>query len=193
MIVCAAALTPFTAGAMTAKKQEPVSRLKPWQDFANRQNMSLNALSACEQGNCESAEVQRWAGLITDLKMQNRLRQIITVNKWFNRLPYKHDQFAYGQLDYWADTRQLLINRGDCEDYALSKYYTLRQLGFTPEELKIMVVYDQSTYTNHAVLMVYTNGSRYMMDINSDDTDPSPMESRYRSIYGFNEKTAWYY
>lgn len=175
-------------------RQAPVSGIAPWPDFLRRQTMSLQALSSCERNPAAcTPEMQRWAGLIDNLQGQSRLRQIITVNKWFNRLPYKYDEYAYGTLDHWADTAELLQKRGDCEDYALSKYYTLRELGFTPDQLKVVVVYDNTTYTNHAVLMVYIDGTRYMMDINDDSMDPSPMESRYRSLYSFNEQTAWYY
>ncbi len=183
--------------AMAAKpvREAPVSGLAKWPDFAKRQSTSLQALTLCEQNkqSCASPEVERWAGLIDNLRGQNHLRQIITVNKWFNRLPYKYDEYAYNTLDYWADTSELLLKRGDCEDFALSKYYTLRQLGFTPEQLKVTVVYDKDSFSNHAVLMVYIDGTRYMMDINGDSTDPTPMETRYRSLYSFNEQTAWYY
>jgi len=175
-------------------RQGPVDQLPHWSDFATRQNTSLQALQACEQNpqNCSSEEVQRWAKLIETLRGQNKLRQIITVNGWFNRLPYKYDQYAYGKDDYWADTLELLVKRGDCEDVALSKYYTLRELGFTPDELKVTMVYDTQTYADHAVLMVYINNTRYMLDLD-DDTDPYLMDMRYRPIYSFNEQTAWYY
>ena len=178
-----------------AVRTEPVGQLSEWPDFIRRQSLSLQALHHCtrDRAACESPEIERWAGLIQSLQGQNRLRQIITVNKWFNRLPYKYDDVAYNTADYWADTRALLLHRGDCEDYALSKYYTLRQLGFSPDQLKIAVVYDKESYSNHAVLMVYIDGTRYMMDINGDSTDPSPMGPRYRTLYTFNERSAWYY
>lgn len=190
------AALPFATPALASKpvRVEPVNQLARWPDFARRQSASLHDLDLCAQGQgCGSPEIERWASLIGNLQGQNHLRQIITVNKWFNRLPYKYDEYAYNQNDYWADTRELLTYRGDCEDFALSKYYTLRQLGFNPDQLKIVVVYDKQSYANHAVLMVYVDGTRYMMDINGDSTDPSPMETRYRSLYSFNEKTAWYY
>ena len=188
--------TISTAGfAAMPVREEPVTALPQWQDFQYRQSRSLNALSLCERDpeSCQPKELGRWVKLLDDLKYQNRLRQIITVNRWFNRLPYRHDEYAYDTLDYWADTAELLEKRGDCEDYALSKYYTLRELGFSPDELKIMVVYDEVAYVNHAVLMVYIDGTRYMLDINADSTDPWEMGNRYRPIYGFNEQTAWFY
>lgn len=194
-LICACA--PAIAGAKppAATKVQPVEQLPHWNDFAQRQSRSLQALDTCERDKtlCQSKEIERWTKLVDDLRPQNKLRQIITVNRWFNRLPYKYDEYAYNTLDYWADTEELLLKRGDCEDYALSKYYTLRRLGFSPDELKVAVVYDTITYTNHAVLMVYTNGTRYMLDINADDTTADKMDYRYRTLYTFNEKTAWIY
>lgn len=192
MLLCFAWMPAFAAKPL---RESPVSKLPQWHDFSLRQQDAIAALEVCEQNEraCRSADVARWAKLIDDLKTQNRLRQIITVNRWFNRLPYKHDEYAYNTLDYWADTAALLERRGDCEDYALAKYYTLRQLGFSPEELKVAVVYDSEEYLNHAVLMVYVGGTRYMLDINGDDTDPSPMTYRYKTLYTFNENKAWFY
>jgi predicted transglutaminase-like cysteine proteinase len=196
-ILALAVLAVIASAPVAAKavRVEPVGQLNGWSDFTRRQTLSMQALDLCSQrpGECETAEMRRWAELIKSLKGENQLRQIITVNKWFNRLPYKYDDVAYNTSDYWAATQELFQYRGDCEDYALSKYYTLRQLGFTPDQLKIVVVYDKQSYSNHAVLMIYINATRYMMDINGDATDPSPMGPRYRPLYSFNEKTAWYY
>lgn len=189
-----AGILPVPVVAKTVRV-EPVSKVSEWPDFLRRQTSSLQALDLCSRmpSKCESAEMARWAALIKSLEGQNHLRQIITVNKWFNRLPYKYDDVAYNTSDYWAATQELFKYRGDCEDYALSKYYTLRQLGFTPEQLKVAIVYDRESYSNHAVLMVYVDGTRYMMDINGDSTDPTAVGTRYRPLYSFNEKTAWYY
>ncbi len=187
---------PFlAAGAATPSREEPVDYLPQWNNFATRQSRSLAVLDQCRQNpeQCRSQDVRRWAALVDSLEEQNRLRQIITVNKWFNRLPYKHDEYAHGPLDHWADMVEFLERRGDCEDYALSKYYTLRTLGFSPEQLRIVVVYDSVNYLNHAVVMVHINGTRYLLDINADDTSPSSLYSRYKPIYAFNEHKAWFY
>ena len=180
LLACLCVAVPVFA-AKPSPREEPVTALPQWNDFSARQQRSLQALANCEQNPaaCESKEMERWSGLVTDLKAQNKLRQLITVNRWFNRLPYKYDEYAYNSVDYWADTAELLQKRGDCEDFALSKYFTLRRLGFTPDELKITVVYDNEKFLNHAVLMVYTGGTRYMLDSNSDDMGPSPMDYRY--------------
>jgi predicted transglutaminase-like cysteine proteinase len=177
------------------KREAPVSALSHWNDFAQRQDKTMDALRLCRQDVklCASPDAARWSDMMRSIEGANRLRQIITVNRWFNRLPYQFDEDAYDRLDHWADTRELFERRGDCEDYALSKYYTLRLLGFTPQEMKVTAVYDTQARANHAVLLIYTGDTRYMLDINSDSTDPDYMNWRYRPLYAFNETTAWYY
>lgn len=174
-------------------QQKSVQTLPQWDDFSRRQNQSLALLRACEINamNCTSAGIEKWNNLISSLRHENKLRQLITVNKWFNRIQYRFDEDAYNSIDYWADTKELIEQKGDCEDFALAKYYTLRQLGFDANKMKISVVYDEDSKTNHAVLMVYDDNTRYLMDINTDSMDPSPMEYRYKTIYTFNEQTAW--
>ncbi len=196
LMVAAMGLLSFIgiAPASTPKREAAVASLPLWTDFMARQTKALESLSACEQDRTVcSPEMERWANLIQSLRGENRLRQIITVNRWFNRQTYKYDEYAYQTLDHWADTGEFLAQRGDCEDYALAKYFTLRQLGFTAEELKITVVYDSIKYLNHAVLMVYMDKTRYMLDMNSDSTDPDPMDYRYQTVYTFNENKAWFY
>ncbi len=190
-ILCA----PIMGQTKPSVRQELVTSVPKWQDFIERQNQSLSALQACEENQslCESDGIQKWHDLVKGLKSENKLRQLITVNRWFNRIPYKHDEYAYDAIDYWADTKQLIEQKGDCEDYALAKYFTLRLLGFSSEDMKINIVYDQDNYLNHAVLVVRVNDARYLLDINSDSMDPSPMNQRYKKLYSFNEQFAWWY
>lgn len=189
-----AGVFPIASHAQAAR-EEPVTQLPQWSDFSNRQDGAQRALQSCLADNrlCTTRELRRWADLIISLKGENPLRQMITVNRWFNRIPYTYDEYAYKTIDYWADTLQFLKSSGDCEDFALAKYYTLRELGFTTDSMKIMMVYDTEKTIDHSVLMVYMNDSRYLLDNYSDDTDPSSMEYRYKNVYGFNETTSWFY
>ena len=52
------------------------------------------------------------------------------MNRFFNNIRFRSDQKTWGKEDYWALPREFL-NRGigDCEDYAIAKYITLRRLG----------------------------------------------------------------
>jgi predicted transglutaminase-like cysteine proteinase len=56
----------------------------------------------------------------------------VETNRFLNDWRYKPDDQNYGQRDYWATPLEFLRRSGDCEDYAIAKYVTLRELGFAP-------------------------------------------------------------
>ncbi len=48
-------------------------------------------------------------------------------------------------------------NSGDCADYAIAKFFALRYLGYSNEEMRIAVVYDRMRRIGHAVLAIYSD------------------------------------
>ena len=61
-------------------------------------------------------------------------------NRYANDKDYVLDLDHYGVDDYWAVPREFLPLGGDCEDYAITKYFSLRWLGFTGDELRVVIV-----------------------------------------------------
>ena len=54
----------------------------------------------------------------------------VRTNDFFNSLPWVEDAALWGQKDYWASPFEMLgRNGGDCEDFSIGKYFTLRELG----------------------------------------------------------------
>ncbi len=79
--------------------------------------------------------------LLKKLKNKKPLVQLNQVNKWFNYIKYKSDKKVYGQNDYWATLYEFTgKGMGDCEDYTIAKYYTLKELGFDLKRLKFTYV-----------------------------------------------------
>ncbi|MDR2743759.1 MAG: transglutaminase-like cysteine peptidase, partial [Desulfovibrio sp.] len=64
------------------------------------------------------------------------------VTKFWNSWPYKEDIVNWGTEDYWEIPAEFLQRSGDCEDYAIIKYFTLKELGIPPEDMRIVVVRD---------------------------------------------------
>jgi predicted transglutaminase-like cysteine proteinase len=61
------------------------------------------------------------------------------VNGFFNRVPSVSDQDHWGAADYWATPAEFLAsNGGDCEDYAIAKYFTLKELGVPVSRLRLV-------------------------------------------------------
>ena len=69
------------------------------------------------------------------------IEQLQAVNRSKTDWRYKADDQNYGRRDYWATPLEFLRYSGDCED-GVAKYVSLRQLGFTADQLRLVVVYD---------------------------------------------------
>ena len=102
--------------------------------------------------------------MIRDQAGRARLDQLDTVNRFLNGWRYREDAANYGRRDYWASPLEFFLRSGDCEDYAIAKYVTLRQLGFAAEQLRLVVVHDVVRDLAHAVLAVYLDDQVYILD-----------------------------
>jgi len=79
--------------------------------------------------------------LLKDLKNASEIKKLNVVNTWFNYIKYKSDKKIYNQSDYWATLYEFVgKDAGDCEDYTIAKYYTLKALGVSPKKMKFTYV-----------------------------------------------------
>lgn len=109
-----------------------------------------------------------WNQLYAKLSYAPRETQIRYVNQLFNTWIYKDDLKTYGQHDYWASPREFIANAGDCEDYAIIKYFAMRALGVPARDLCIVVLYVPKARIGHAVLVVQDYDGFYVLDNDSD-------------------------
>ena len=79
--------------------------------------------------------------LLNKLRGASDIKKLNVVNTWVNRIRYKSDKKVYGVSDYWATLYEFVgKNKGDCEDYTITKYYILKELGVDPKRLKFTYV-----------------------------------------------------
>jgi predicted transglutaminase-like cysteine proteinase len=92
----------------------------------------------------------------------------------------------------WSTLLEFIDRGGDCEDYATAKYFLLRELGFQPEDMRVVVSFDRSVREHHAVLAIRrTDGSSWLLEI--DNTIRKTRQSDYRFVYAINENGIWDY
>ena len=161
------------------------STLKRWHEILDNQ-MS-------ETYNSKVANVKIWQEFIHSIQDKPKLRQMMMVNQWFKQFPHKQDNWLYKESDYWASPTEFLTKGGDCEDYAIIKYVTLRKLGFSAQDLKIAIVYDVYSGTDHAFLTVKHEGAEFVLDNREKLVVARYMKNRYKPHYAFNEKDLWLY
>jgi predicted transglutaminase-like cysteine proteinase len=112
----------------------------------------------CDARTFNTCHLEAWQAFLDStrhLSSTSRRQQIETVNRYLNGVRYITDIRNWNVEDYWATPQQFFIHDGDCEDYAISKYMSLRALGYTVEELRIVVVEDLNLKVGHAILAVY--------------------------------------
>ena len=79
--------------------------------------------------------------LLDKYKDANDTVKLKAVNDWVNQVRYDSDMHVYGMSDYWATLYQFVgKDKGDCEDYTITKYYILKDLGVDPHKMKFTYV-----------------------------------------------------
>jgi predicted transglutaminase-like cysteine proteinase len=67
------------------------------------------------------------------------LEKLKLVNDFMHETPFYYDPVMWCMEDYWAKPVEFLANDGgDCEDFAIAKYFTLRALGVADDKLRIV-------------------------------------------------------
>lgn len=93
---------------------------------------------------------------INSYKKFSKHIQLIKVNLYLNQLLPQYDAVLKKQDDYWASPKEFLQSGyGDCEDYAIIKYFTLIKLGFDKEKLYITTVKEKFLGGYHMVLSYF--------------------------------------
>lgn len=111
--------------------------------------------------------LERYTGMDASfLRRATDMETLRAVNERVNLVRYVTDQTNYGVSNYWATPDEFLKNGGDCEDYAIAKYFALRSLGFT--DMRI-VTYTRPTGQGHAVLVVKLDGWEWALDNATDE------------------------
>lgn len=87
------------------------------------------------------------------IKTGNEKLAVEQVNYYFNQFNYQEDIDSKGSEDYWKTTEEFIAeDGGDCEDFALIKYYHLLDLGIKKEKFKFYSAYVVDTKAYHLVL-----------------------------------------
>jgi len=93
---------------------------------------------------------------------------------------------------HWSTLYEFLDAGGDCEDYASSKYFLLRQLGLAAEDMRVVVTYETKLRGYHAVLAYrWPNDEVWLLE--SDNRIKKRSHRGYRYVYAVNEQGIWDY
>jgi predicted transglutaminase-like cysteine proteinase len=145
----------------------------------------------CTERRFNRCHLLEWRQLLRDIADSDPTAQLEAVNSFMNRAPYVTDPVNYGVPDYWATPLQFMNKDGDCEDYAIAKFMSLRQLGFRNGQMRVAVVDDLNLGIAHAILVVYLDGRAFVLDNQIARVVPAEIVRHYRPIYSINEDAWW--
>ncbi len=103
---------------------------------------SLIAVAKQRYGAPAGVLVQEWRELIAAQKGVPDGEALKRVNDFFNRrIRFVDDAEVWRQADYWATPIEMMgKGAGDCEDYTIAKYFSLRELGIPAAKLRLIYV-----------------------------------------------------
>lgn len=167
--------------------------LPQWQRVLQRMTQEGAALRRCaaDAEACETSAQRSWRTLIQEAKGLPRGEMLHKVNQFFNRWPYKFDQELYGLSEYWASPSEFMTRSGDCEDYAIAKFFALRHLGFDNDSMRVVILWDQIRGIGHAVLAIYEDDRILILDNLSRMIIADDRYKHYIPQYSMNETTRW--
>lgn len=139
---------------------------------------------------CPEEEWNAFVGA-ADTRSLRGIALLQRVNQQMNRARYVQDPINWGVPDFWAHLREFFDRNGDCEDYAISKYATLKRLGIPTDTMRIVVLEDTNLDLAHAVLTVETGGQTYVLDNQVGAVLTDSAIYHYKPVYSINEHGWW--
>ena len=168
----------------------PVTPLEPFY-------ISQRVLKTAEAkyGQDAVSRLLRWQDLIRQDASPGDREKLEKVNAFFNgMIRFVNDVDLYGVKDYWATPYELIARAaGDCEDFAIAKFFTLKALGVAEDRLNITYVKALQYNIHHMVLTYYSHpgAEPLVLDNLIDTIAPASRRKDLMPIFSFNGTGLW--
>lgn len=162
-----------------------------WTGVVERFNRERPMLDQPCDRKSNKCPMQEWKAFLLETARLVPIDQIEAVNRYMNRFPYVDDLANWGVDDYWATPLEFMSRGGDCEDYAIAKFFSLRLLGFADEDMRIVVLQDLNLRIAHVVLVVYVDGRALVLDSQIKNITSADKIFHYKPLYSINEAGWW--
>ena len=139
--------------------------------------------------------VQQWQALIKTARHLPELEKLQKVNMFFNRqIEFADDIYVWNKKDYWATPLEFLgRGAGDCEDYSIAKYFTLKELGVSEKKLRITYVKALKLKQAHMVLTYFDTPRSVPLVLDNiiSKIKPATQRKDLAPVYSFNGLGLW--
>jgi len=141
------------------------------------------------------SRVLKWRSFIEVTRSLTEKQKLKEVNDFFNQqIEFVDDESLWGVVDYWATPVELLAQgAGDCEDYSIAKYFTLRELGVSDKKMRITYVKAIELNQAHMVLTYFDTPSSIpvVLDNLIPAIKPATKRRDLLPVYSFNGSGLW--
>ena len=171
----------------------PAAHWSAWQDTLDRHHSERELIDRCL--NDEGACTRRLRGLRHVLLKGANLnleQQVRLVNRYINRHRYRDDRVSSqsGAGNQWETLTEFLHSGGDCEDFAVAKYFVLREFGVEAEDMRIVIGRESQRATHHAMLAIRFDGGVWLLE-NDNTIHRNGFQDINRFVYAINEQGIW--
>ncbi|WP_339778657.1 transglutaminase-like cysteine peptidase [uncultured Methylophaga sp.] len=139
--------------------------------------------------------VEAWQILMQENKDLSEREKLAVVNDFFNsNVMFVDDILLWDKEDYWATPIEMLsLGAGDCEDYSIAKYFTLKQLGVDEDKLRITYVKAIDLNQAHMVLTYFENKRAIPLVLDNliNEIQPASRRQDLTPVYSFNGTGLW--
>jgi len=164
-------LTPYT------KWRDMERRMQENPDWADEDCTS--AVKTCPQ--------REWRKMLGRARSRSEEEQLDDVNRFLNKIDYVPDAINWNGIDYWETPREFFLKGGECKDYSISKYFSLKILGWPAERLWIVILQDLNLRVTHAVLAAELPDKTLILDNQVADLVDQSRIHHYRPIFALSE------
>ena len=135
-----------------------------------------------------------WQELIREDSSVSDIEKLERTNTFFNQLQFVDDSIQWQKSDYWATPIEFLsTGAGDCEDFSLAKYFTLKALGVAETKLNMTYVKALQLNQAHMVVTYYAspNAIPLVLDNLVAEILPATKRKDLLPVYSFNGLGLW--
>jgi predicted transglutaminase-like cysteine proteinase len=171
----------------------PAADWPAWRDTLERHQFQREEIHECLDD--EEACARRLRGLRhillrgADLEIEQQIR---LVNRYINGQRYVEDRVS-SESDagnQWETLAEFLHAGGDCEDFAVAKYFVLRELGVAADDMRIVVGSEPGRATYHAMLAIRLDENVWLLE-NDNSIKRSGNQDIDQFVYAINERGIW--
>jgi len=170
----------------------PIGHLaQKWQPVERAIRDELKTVAACSAAtnNCTSDAAIKFRNIMNEASGYEGRARLAHINRAVNlAVKYISDTEKHGIPDHWATPFDTLVSgKGDCEDYAITKFALLRAMNWPAKDLRIVLVYVSPKREYHAVEATHLEHDWLILDNAHSIIVPDTKLPSYHPLFVIDE------